>query len=143
MYDKYDQKTVKEPGYGAGTSWHEWGQGLVRVGMMSLSSLLFPPVVELERVCTDKVPGSPPPPRSLYSGEGINNLTFVIQLQQLFSATYVPPSLQPTKITPCVHVPSGSWAKCSTVSHTLSPSRRKVRNCLSVGTLVSCPSHSA
>ena len=54
---------------------------------MSLSSLLFPPVVELERVCTDKVPGSPPPPRSLYSGEGINNLTFVIQLQQLFSAT--------------------------------------------------------
>lgn len=38
-------------------------------------------------------------------------------------------------------VPSGSWAKCSTVSRTLSPSRRKVRNCLSVGTLVSCPSH--
>ena len=39
--------------------------------------------MELERVCTDKVPGSPPPPRSRYSGEGINHLTFVIQLQQL------------------------------------------------------------
>ena len=110
--------------------------------MMKLSSSLFPPVVELERVCADQVPGGPPPPRSLYSGEGTNNLTVVIQLQQLFSAAYAPPSLQPTKITSCVHVPSGSWAKCSAVSHTLSPSRRKVRNCLSVRTLVSCPPHS-
>ena len=73
--------------------------------------------MELERIHAGEIPGGSLPPRSLYSGEGTYQQPH-IQLQQLFSATHTLPSLQPTQITQCVHVPSGSWAKCSTVSLT-------------------------